>query len=136
MKFTQCCLIRGLKEIGYSDTESVLRAANFILHDEKKLLEVAVEVLDERPQPIRKVQSSCGRHFWLVAGSRGHTYVCLENFCHCRSFSEVLLSPQVVPGRPDQLPDEMKCDVPMCKHLLAVQLAEAIDGFVLVQVFW
>jgi len=89
----------------------VLKSVSFILHDNRKLLESAVEILGEEPPATgvkQFVSSSCGRMCWKVRGSQDREYTCLANYCSCPSFFQ----------------QSKQADGKIyCKHLLAIKLA-------------
>ena len=92
----------------------VLKGLNFILFDNRKLLEAAVEILGEDGQSggVKEfISNSCGRKCWKVRGSHDKEYTCLRSFCSCPSF---LMQAKQAAG-----------DV-MCKHLLAMRVAAMI----------
>ena len=128
---TQVSLLKILKDNKFSAGEDVFRVAAFILRDERKLLEAAVEVLDQDKQPIRRLQSgSCTRHFWIVNGSKGSKYICFEDFCPCRSFEENSMRAAPVNTVPSTT------STALCKHLVAIAIAEAIQAFVPLEVIF
>jgi predicted nucleic acid-binding Zn finger protein len=89
--------------------DAIIVAASFILHDDRAMLESALEILDHNDR-IRCVKSSTSsRKFWLVPGSRDQVYVCFEGFCPCRRFVE-------------SLKQKASSEI-LCKHLIAISLA-------------
>lgn len=121
MKEFQWSLLCSLVEEAKDDTEEAFRALNFIMCDERKLLEAAVDVLDSL-QYIEKFSSSSssGRHFWKVAGSKGNEYLCLQKFCSCRRYLELEKNESVMNTNSD--------NVIVCKHLVAIKIAAMIPG--------
>ena len=102
----------------YSTTKGtemeVLKNVNFILFDNRKLLELAVEILGDGGgnAGVKKyVSNSCGRPMWKVKGSQDRDYTCLKNYCSCPSF---LNQSKLANGKI------------YCKHLLAIRLADMI----------
>ncbi len=122
-----------------NDTDYVLQSIWTILHDQPKLVEHALEVLDQcgrsihsqlnqsntfnsvigvgvgGNKSIRQVVDPTGRYFFLVNGSQHQEYFCLNNFCSCQNFSQLSLLQQL---------DGRKL---ICKHLLAVRIGLALD---------
>lgn len=100
-----------------------LRWFYYILPDHEKLLEAAVEILDRglsqeigghsHSSPVQEYYlSSNSRCFWKVAGSsRNREYLCLKNYCSCKSFCHIARGPS---------------NRIICKHLLAVKIARVI----------
>jgi predicted nucleic acid-binding Zn finger protein len=117
MKDFQWSFLCNLKVDITDNVEEMFRALNFILCDERKLLEAAVEVLDSL-QYIEQFSSgsSTGRHFWKVSGSKGNEYLCLQKFCTCRRYLEL------------EKNDNTSEDTIVCKHLVAIQIAAMIPG--------
>ena len=121
-------------------SDDVLRFARFVLFDQLKVLEGALDVLD-RPGRVQrfdsvvpcdsaqaqgnnnstmKGKSLVARSFWKVPNSdsrAGHattsTYTCTETGCTCVRYCELARAADA--GL-----------TPMCKHLLAVRLATAL----------
>lgn len=121
-------------------SDHVLRFARFVLFDQLKVLEGALDVLD-RPGRVQrfdsvvpcdaaqaqgsnnstmKGKSVLARSFWKVPNSdarAGHaspsTYTCTETGCTCVRYCELARAADA--GL-----------TPMCKHLLAVRLATAL----------
>lgn len=88
----------------------VIKGVNFILHDNRKLLESSVEILgeDAHNSGVKQyISCSCGRKCWKVQGSHDHEYICLSNYCSCPSF----------------LLQNKTAEKNICKHLLAIKLA-------------
>ena len=75
----------------------------------------ALDIVDKSGVELHTCPS--GRTTYVVKGSSRNTYVCLRtaNFCSCLSFQYTVL---------------MRRDSVMCKHLLAVCVAEAIGSAV------
>ena len=100
----------------------VLKVARFVLFDHGKLVDSAVELIDEQKAngtPIKCYFSSTGqqppRKCWRVPGSeKGTEYTCLLHFCPCQSFCE--MSKAASPDRAVH-----------CKHLSAVRIATALS---------
>ena len=69
------------------DESNILKSLNFILYDNHKILESAMDIVDDIDNKIIKYKSnSSSRHFWKVNGSQGNQYICFEKFCPCQSF--------------------------------------------------
>lgn len=79
----------------------------------------ALDILDKSAVELHTTPS--GRTAYIVRGTSRNTYLCLkaENFCSCLSFQYTVLN---------------RRDSVMCKHLLAVHVAEAIRGAVVKEV--
>ena len=79
----------------------------------------ALDILDKGGVELHI--SPSGRTAYIVRGSSRNTYLCLkaERFCSCLSFQYTVLN---------------KHDSVMCKHLLAVHVAEAIGSAVIQEV--
>jgi predicted nucleic acid-binding Zn finger protein len=105
------------KEGGKSTDSScnALRMIGFILFDNSVLIEHCLEIIDDPSRPIRKIiNSSSTRCFWKVpSSSKGKDYVCLKEFCSCRSYFELAKSTS---------------DKVLCKHLATVRIATALDA--------
>ena len=86
--------------------EDFLNMLNFIQND-KRLIENAVDVLDSL-QYIQKVCSN-GRFFYIIPGSRGKDYLCMENYCTCPRYSEILKHPTI--------------NNTLCKHQIVSKIA-------------
>ena len=117
----------------WESADDVLRLARFILHDQLKVLESALTVLDrkERVQCFDAIATAhngarsdlgagdkdvVARSYWSVPDSRtGHAnpYTCTEVGCTCMSYCDLA---RAADGGL----------TPMCKHLLAVRLATAL----------
>jgi hypothetical protein len=102
----------------WESTDHILRLASFYLHDQRKVLEGALDVLDgqERIQCFA-FQPECGRRrcFWKVPVSTGKSaaYTCVEYGCDCHRYIEMAKSNDVE-------------HEPMCKHLIAVRVGTAL----------
>jgi len=112
---------------GHDPTKSplcaeVLRVTRFVLHDHSKLIDSAVELIDEQKAngtPIKCYISSTGqqppRKCWRVPGSeKGTEYTCLQHFCPCQSYCEMSKA-----ASPDRTVN--------CKHLIAVRIATVLS---------
>lgn len=97
------------------DSDAVLRAFYFALHDQAKLLEHAMDTIDVdsgRTKAVREIkESGSGRKCWKVRGSQGNEYLCLDQYCSCPSFMQLCRG------------HEMRV---VCKHMVAVRLAKAL----------
>ena len=91
----------------------LLKNLAFLLFDHRRILESAVDILDESEQFIHHYGTTSlpQRHFWTVKGSQGNEYICLQNFCPCPYF---LQHARMRPGRT------------FCKHLLAIRIYSAM----------
>ena len=99
----------------------LLRTLYYLLPNQEKLLEAAVEILDlasasESMSAIQEYElasiNGTRRCFWKVAGSsRSREHLCLQHYCNCRSFSLLSRGPS---------------SKILCKHILAVQIAKCI----------
>ena len=83
----------GNESTGYPQKtrREVLRVANFLFGEENgPLLDAAIALLDSLDKStIKCVKSiSSGRSVYIVRGSKSIEYVCLNNYCSCRSFFE------------------------------------------------
>ena len=106
------------------DREELLRMCRFYLYDQLKVLESAVDIVDSPfvsgtgASVVSKVRcyrsQSSARSFWIVPGSRGAEYTCVSGGCTCQSYLEMSKSAGV------------NIEV-MCKHLIAIRLATALD---------
>lgn len=96
------------EEIFGGDEEAALETVNFLLHDDRELLEDALEVL-ERFTIRRMVGEKSRRTFHLVQGL-GSGFLVLDDFCSCSAFAEKAT---------------VTCGDVMCKHMLAVAMARA-----------
>lgn len=93
----------------------ILKSVSFILHDNRKLLEAASEILgeDQHSGGVKMfVSTSCGRKCWKIRGSHDKDYTCLTSYCSCPSF---FLQSKQCDGRV------------YCKHLLAIKLATMLN---------
>lgn len=95
------------------DTESVLSTMWSILRDQPKLIEHALNILDNDPKycAVKRYTDSTNRHFYTVRGEDDDENVCFESFCSCPGFAQLSCG------------HEMKI---MCKHLLATRIARAL----------
>lgn len=86
----------------------------FVLFDNRKILDAAVDILDDSDNSIRHYgtkNASPRRQIWTVKGSQGSDYICLERFCPCAYYM------QQARTRKGRI---------ICKHLLAIKLFGAI----------
>eukprot|EP00968_Pinguiococcus_pyrenoidosus_P014910 scaffold1355_cov268-Pinguiococcus_pyrenoidosus.AAC.92 len=93
---------------GLSHRRLLIRVLNFMLHDDRSLLENALRLLDRGR--IRKVcAEKSGRSFFSVAS--GHqSFSCFSEYCSCKTFVEAAKeSPRPF----------------LCAHLLATKIATA-----------
>jgi predicted nucleic acid-binding Zn finger protein len=110
-----------LRTRSYNEREStsviadiVLQSVWHVLHDQPKLIEHAMEVIDidgKLRNPIQQYTDSSGRCFFLVRGSLGQDYLCLEQYCSCQNFAQLSFG------------HERKV---MCKHLLALRISSTL----------
>ena len=105
---------------GPPDEGEVLKALNFLLHDNRKLLEAAVDIISDGKDEIQDVSikkfianDEIVRTCWKVRGSQDREYTCLENYCSCPSFAN-----QVKQGNERVL----------CKHLLAISIVTLLQS--------
>ena len=102
---------RFYREQNNEDPSVVLKAVGFILFDHRKLLESALEVLDQAEAQKRSIQQfQCEfseRVFWRVPGSGDKNYTCFAQYCSCPSFSNQA---------------KKTSERILCKHLLALQV--------------
>jgi predicted nucleic acid-binding Zn finger protein len=99
-------------------TSHVLHCMNFIFHDNRRLLEAAVDIIDDFESPVRKYHcEASGRCLHKVQGAQGREYICLGDYCSCANFL--------------QTSRHLQKNV-ICKHLLCIRLATAL-GKVTVQ---
>lgn len=89
-------------------TDEVLSALHFVFH--QPLLD-ALDLIDRKN--ITKLTTPSGRVLYQVLGSSNTLYTCLitGDYCTCPSYTFTVL---------------VKMESLMCKHLLAVHLAEAL----------
>ncbi|XP_078669842.1 zinc finger SWIM domain-containing protein 7-like [Branchiostoma floridae x Branchiostoma belcheri] len=73
----------------------------------------ALDIVDRKG--VTHVSSPSGRHLYLVVGSSGRLYTCLPSglYCPCTYFTYAAL---------------MKWEALVCKHVLAVQLSQAMEA--------
>ncbi len=102
-------------EISSTEVDNRLKQIHFILHDQMKLLEASMELLDhERKKPVQEIiHDNSQRHFWKVLGSKDNEYLCFEKFCTCQSYQQLLKSSY------DDQPI-------LCKHLLSIRIAKIL----------
>lgn len=94
-----------------STPEKLLKTLTFILHDNFKLLDHALEVLDDEQQSIVRYQcSTYNRYIWRVT-SRRNSYICLAAYCPCRSYFEQ---------------SKVATSKVLCKHLLAIRIGHQL----------
>lgn len=116
---TQFELLHTLVDISNTkstkDSDSILHSLCTTLHDQPKLLEHALEILDNdgKYKPVRQFTDPSQRRFFVVRGAQGQDYICFEQYCSCQSFSQLSRS----------------CNTRvLCKHMLAVHIACAMHG--------
>jgi len=63
-----------------------------------------------KQQAITEITSECGRKCYIVKGEQD-TYHCYSGFCSCKSFASL----------------GGNIDIPYCKHLCAIKIAESLD---------
>ena len=102
-----------------SKEEKFLKALHFILTDNLKLLENALDIVEDEYYRIKLYSSiSSNRIFWVVPGSgRGKDYkeyVCINEFCSCASYYEQA---------------KITVDPVVCKHILAVKIASVLQRY-------
>lgn len=103
--------VRVVKEEHGHLTDEVLSALHFVFN--QSLLH-ALDLIDQKK--VIKLITTSGRVLYQVAGSSNQVYICLltGDFCTCPSYTFTVL---------------VKMESLMCKHLLAVHLAEALGEF-------
>lgn len=102
-------------EFSSFDEESVLKRFGFILYDNMKLLESALDILDGDSDSIVKFKNDAsGRIVWKVRGSQGKEYSCLKNYCSCPSYLNQV--------RHDPLSSSN-----ICKHIIGVKIGTALN---------
>ena len=106
----QICLLDAISSC-CCDPESSFGLLSHILCNDRKLCESAFEVLDSIQYITKYSSKSFGRTIWIVPGSRGIDYICLQRYCSCRRFLE--LSKLSIHNDQSVL----------CKHLVAIKLA-------------
>lgn len=104
--------------------DNVLNFMRFALCDQTKLLDSAVDLLDNIKGNDTVIQcyhsnpvsnSTIKRKCWRIPGSdKGTEYTCLLNYCPCANFTE--MTKCASEGR-----------VVMCKHLVAIRIATAMN---------
>ena len=67
--------------------EEFLKSIAFIMFDNMRLLEASTDILD-RGAVKEIVCTTSNRSCFTVSGSKGGQYLCLRNYCPCRSFFE------------------------------------------------
>ena len=102
-----------------STEEKFLKALYFILTDNLKLLENALDIVEDEYCRIKLYTSiSSNRIFWVVPGSgRGKDYkeyVCIDEYCSCASYYEQA---------------KATVDSVVCKHTLAVKIASVLQRY-------
>ena len=120
--------LHPIGRIAFRDPEELLKALSFIMFNEKKVLENAIDLIDDEPCLLTCIQCSNYQRFLWRVPSKKHTYICLgeshllfrslcidqslEFYCPCKSFFEQtrFSSHKVV-----------------CKHLLALRLAHHLQ---------
>jgi len=100
--------VRLAKEQHGRLTDEILSALHFVFH--QPLLH-ALDLIDQKN--VIKLTTPSGRSLYQVVGSSNQVYNCLitGEFCTCPSYTFTVL---------------VKMESLMCKHLLAVHLAEAL----------
>jgi predicted nucleic acid-binding Zn finger protein len=106
--------------IASSNEEKFLKALHFILTDNLKLLENALDIVEDDYYKIKLYKSlSSNRIFWVIPGSgRGKDYkeyVCINNYCSCASYYEQAKN---------------TVDPIICKHILAVKIASVLQMYI------
>jgi len=109
-----------VNNLASSNEEKFLKALHFILTDNLRVLENALDIVEDEYCRIKLYSSiSSNRKFWVVPGSgRGKDYkeyVCINDNCSCASFYEQAKN---------------TVDPVMCKHILAVKIASVLQMFV------
>lgn len=92
---------------------NVLQRFQFVMCKQPKLMENAIEILDNydtRTLPCFQSATIPSRFFYIVQG-KDDDYICLPNYCPCRSFFE----------RARRTTGEVRC-----KHLVAIRLFTAL----------
>eukprot|EP00903_Cladosiphon_okamuranus_P018725 g17235.t3 len=78
------------KGIGTAAVQAeVLKGLDFLFWSDRSLVESAIQVLD-KSRVVKVVARVTGRSVWLVQGSRRAPYLCLREYCSCRSFQELV----------------------------------------------
>ena len=96
---------------GAIDAESLIKVVNFAVSDAKQV-EAALDIVESVPRRITLVRGAAStRTLWRVAGHADNTYTCLRNYCSCKSFVET---------------NKNRSELELCKHLLAVRIAQAL----------
>jgi predicted nucleic acid-binding Zn finger protein len=101
--------------------DEILKSVYYILENQSKLIESALDLLDSGESSGKRIiqyrdTSSC-RTFWKLNHrySKDKDYFCLSNYCNCSSFSQLARGSSNSSG------------TLLCKHLLAVKIAVALD---------
>ena len=103
-------------ELHGDDPSHVLHVMNFALHDNRRLLDSAVDIIDDHDFPVKQYCcDASGRSFYKVQGSQGREYICLGEYCNCASFL--------------QTARQLQKNV-ICKHLLCVKISLALGKVV------
>lgn len=96
--------------------EEVLRALSFIMHGDTKLLESALDILDDGDRVITCFKcANYSRYVWMV-NSRRSSYICLQLYCPCKSYFEKARVAANSSGAKGI----------MCKHLLAIRIGHKL----------
>ena len=96
-----------------NNTYDCLRSISFILQDDYKLAESAIDVLDHIQYITHFKSRSSERNFFIVPGSQGKDYICMGNYCSCPSYMEIIKHPTQSKKH--------------CKHLVVIKIAKAFD---------
>ena len=67
--------------------DELLKSFIFVFHDNLKLLESSLDILDKNMITEIKCDTS-GRRYWKVPSSQGSEYLCLAKYCPCKSYFE------------------------------------------------
>ncbi|RYH28374.1 hypothetical protein EON65_12440 [archaeon] len=106
------------------EVDDILSVASFILHDQDKLVDSCLDLLDhgDAVREVRHAESD--RKYWRVTDRRTdhqeQTYICLERYCSCNYFTAYVKSYSST----DSAQENKK--FVMCKHLGAIRLAIAL----------
>lgn len=71
------CPLYPIDMIPPRDTEELFKALSFLLFNENRLLENAIDLIDHPSPRISCVQSSSFRRYLWKVSSKKHTYICL-----------------------------------------------------------
>ena len=123
MSETQIKLIQNLIENKSTDNNNnesnILKSLNFILYDNHKILDSALDLMDDTDNNNNKIikykSSSSSRVFWKVNGSQGNQYLCFEKFCPCQSFLQ----------QARQTSENI-----YCKHILSIKIGSLFDKII------